>query len=92
MASNCLEVIVKLINRKMGDGSKQNRAKFKETTVVGEDLPLLHDAGTFLQPAGVRPGPILVNRDYWNYLAGEFGFVCIGGSILWIVYFISQII
>jgi len=76
----------------MSDGSKQNRAKFKETIVVRENISFLHDAGSFLQPYGVRPGPVLVDKEYWKYLASEFGFVCLGGSILWIIYFISQII
>jgi hypothetical protein len=76
----------------MSDGSKQNRAKFKETIVVRENISLLHDASSFFQPNGVRPGPILVDKEYWKYLASEFGFVCVGGSMLWIIYFISQII
>ena len=57
-----------------------------------ESCDMVHDVSSVFQPFGVRRRAILVDRDDWKFVMGEFRFVLYCGTILWAFYALSHIV
>ena len=51
---------------------------------------MVYDVSPIFQPFRVRRRPILVDRDDWKFVMGEFRFVLYCGLILWAIYALSH--
>ena len=73
----------------MDDGDKQ---KNMEKNLSGQSLPNIFNAGTILQSFWIRCRSIFPNVTDRKFMESELRFVLYCGTILWIVYLLSQVI